>query len=102
MEIFQQIDLRVATVLHAERVERSENLLKLKVDAGEERTVVAGIAKSYQPEDLIEKQVVIVANLKPTKLMGVLSQGMVLAAGEKDTLRLVTLDGPSEPGTPLA
>ncbi len=102
MKIFQQIDLRVATVLHAERVEKSENLLKLKVDAGEERTVVAGIAKSYQPEDLIGKQVVIVANLKPAKLMGVLSRGMVLAAGEKDTLRLVTLDGPSEPGTPLA
>ena len=76
--------------------------MKLKVDAGEERTIVAGIAQSYQPEDLIGKQVVIVANLKPIKLMGILSQGMVLTAGTEDTCALVTLDSPSEPGTPLA
>ena len=101
VQTFQQIDLRVATVLHAEPVPRSKNLLKLKVDVGEERTVVAGIAKSYHPEDLIGKQVVIVANLKPVKLMGILSQGMVLTAADKGACRLVTLDGPSEPGTPL-
>jgi methionyl-tRNA synthetase len=102
MKIFQQVDLRVATVLAAEPVPRSQSLLKLKVDVGEERTIVAGIAESYQPEDLLGKQVVIVANLKPAKLMGVLSQGMLLTAADKTSCALVTLDGPSEPGTPLA
>ena len=101
MEIFQKIDLRVATVLHAEAVPRSKKLLKLKVDVGEEHTIVAGIAEKYEVEDLIGKQVVIVANLKPTKLMGILSQGMVLTAGDKGNCRLVTVDGPSDPGTPL-
>jgi methionyl-tRNA synthetase len=102
LETFQQTDLRVATILHAEPVPRSKNLLKLKVDVGEERTVVAGIAKSYGPEDLIGKQVVIVANLKPVKLMGILSQGMVLtAAADKGPSRLITVDAPVEPGTPL-
>ena len=100
-KIFQKIDLRVATVLHAEPVPRSKKLLKLKVDIGEEHTVVAGIAENYQVEDLIGKQVVIVANLKPTKLMGILSQGMVLTTANKGNCRLVTVDGPSEPGTPL-
>ena len=102
MNTFQKMDLRVATVVHAEPVPRSKKLLKLKVNAGEEQTVVAGIAESYQPEDLIGKQVVIVANLKPAKLMGVLSQGMVLTAVDGSKCRLVTVDGPSEPGTPLS
>jgi methionyl-tRNA synthetase len=98
VEFFQRMDLRVATVLHAEPVPRAKRLVKLKLDAGEERTVVAGIAESYEPEELIGKQVVIVANLKPAKLMGILSQGMVLAATHKGACRLVTVDGPSEPG----
>jgi methionyl-tRNA synthetase len=102
MEVFQKMDLRVATVVHAEPVPRSKKLLKLKVNAGEEQTVVAGIAESYQPEDLIGKQVVIVANLKPAKLMGILSQGMVLTVAEGGTFRLITVDGPSKPGTPLS
>jgi methionyl-tRNA synthetase len=102
MDAFQKMDLRVATVIHAEPVPRSKKLLKLKVDAGEVQTVVAGIAESYQPEDLIGKQVVIVANLKPAKLMGILSHGMVLTAADKSTCRLVTVDGPSKPGTPLS
>jgi methionyl-tRNA synthetase len=101
MKTFQKIDLRVATILQAELVPRSKNLLQLKVDVGEERTIVAGIAGSYQPEDLIGKQVVIVANLKPAKLMGILSQGMVLTASDMDTCALVTLDGHSKPGTSI-
>ncbi|MBW1896092.1 MAG: methionine--tRNA ligase [Deltaproteobacteria bacterium] len=101
-QTFEKIDLRVAKVLHAEPIPRSRKLLKLKVDAGEERTVVAGIAESYRPEDLIGKQVVIVANLKPAKLMGVLSSGMVLTASDKDECRLITVDGEAEPGTPLS
>ena len=99
--IFQRIDLRVATVLHAEPVPRSKKLLKLKIDVGEERIVVAAVGDSYQPQELIGKHVVIVANLKPAKLMGILSQGMVLTASDKATCRLVTVDGFSEPGTPL-
>jgi methionyl-tRNA synthetase len=102
LDTFQQADLRVATILHAEPVPRSNNLLKLKVDVGEERTVVAGIAKSYEPEELIGKQVVIVANLNPIKLMGILSQGMVLtAAADEGRCRLITVDSPVGPGTAL-
>lgn len=102
MDAFQKMDLRVATVIHAEPVPRSKKLLKLKVDVGKEQTVVAGIAESYQPEDLIGKQVVIVANLKPAKLMGILSHGMVLTADDGGSCRLVTVDGPSKPGTYLS
>jgi len=78
---FFETELRVATVRAAEAVPKSNKLLKLTVDLGDEsRTVVAGIAKVYEPEALVGKQVVIVANLQPAKLMGVESQGMVLAA----------------------
>jgi len=102
LDTFQQADLRVATIMHAEPVPRSNNLLKLKVDVGEERTVVAGIAKSYGPEELIGKQVVIVANLNPIKLMGILSQGMVLTAtADEGRCRLITVDSPVGPGTAL-
>jgi len=101
LEAFQKMDLRVATVLDAEPVPRSKKLLKLKIDMGKNQTVVAGIAENYDPEDLIGKQVVVVANIKPTKLMGILSHGMVLTATNKGTCRLVTVDGPAEPGTRL-
>ncbi len=79
---FFQAELKVATVVAAEPVPKSNKLLKLAVDVGEEkpRTLVAGIALAYKPEDLVGRQVVIVANLQPAKLMGVESQGMVLAA----------------------
>ncbi len=77
---FMKIQLRVAEVIEAEKVPKSEKLLKLKVKIdNEERQVVAGIAKSYEPEDLIGKKVVIVANLQPAKLMGLKSEGMILA-----------------------
>ena len=102
IESFQQLDLRVATILDAEPVPRSKNLLKLKVDVGEERTMVAGIANSYQAEELPGKQVIVVANLKPVKLMGILSQGMVLtASSDKGPCKLVTVDNPAIPGTPI-
>jgi len=82
IEKFFETELRTATVTAAEAVPKSNKLLKLTVDLGEEapRTVVAGIAKQYQPEEIVGRQVVIVANLEPAKLMGVESQGMVLAA----------------------
>ncbi len=79
---FAKVDLRVAEVVNAERVPGADKLLKLTVDAGEgkPRTLVAGIAEAYQPEDLIGKKVVIVANLAPRKLRGIMSDGMVVAA----------------------
>jgi len=84
---FQKIDLRVAQVLEAERVPKSKKLLKLRVDLGfEQRTIVSGIALSYEPDQLVGKKIVIIANLAPATIMGIESQGMVLAAG--DGLRL--------------
>ena len=78
---FMNVELRVAKVLTAERVPKSKKLMKLRIDAGtEERTIVAGIAEAYEPEALVGRLIVIVANLKPAKLMGIESNGMVLAA----------------------
>jgi methionyl-tRNA synthetase len=75
------VELRVAKVTAAERVPKSKKLLKLEVDTGaDRRTIVAGIAEAYEPEALIGRTIVVVANLKPAKLMGVESNGMVLAA----------------------
>jgi methionyl-tRNA synthetase len=99
---FSQIDLRVGTVIQAEAIPKAKKLLKLVVDIGEERTVVAGISGSYTPKYLIGRQVIMVANLKPAKLMGITSQGMVLAAVEKDGCSLATLDKPVALGTPLS
>ncbi|MFM8551391.1 MAG: methionine--tRNA ligase [Nitrospiraceae bacterium] len=97
---FMKIQLKTATVLTAERVPKSEKLLKLQVDlGGEQRQIVAGIGKRYEPEQLIGKRIVIVANLKPAKLMGIESQGMVLAAGDKDVGGLVTVIEEVPPGT---
>jgi methionyl-tRNA synthetase len=80
-EDFQKIELKVAKIIEAEKIEKSEKLLKLIVDLGnEKRQLVAGIAKYYKPEDLIGKEIVVVANLEPKKLMGIESQGMLLAA----------------------
>jgi methionyl-tRNA synthetase len=95
------VDLRAGRVMRAETIPKAKKLLKLTIDIGEERTIVAGIAEHYAPEDLVGKQVVVVANLKPAKLMGVLSNGMVLAAKTDDALALVTLDMPVKPGTPV-
>jgi methionyl-tRNA synthetase len=75
-----KVDLKVAEIISAEKVPKSKKLLKLKVKIGNtERQVVAGIAQSYEPEILIDKKVVMVANLKPAKLFGIESQGMILA-----------------------
>ena len=80
---FMKVELRVATIKAAEDIPKSSKLVKLTVDLGDEqRTIVAGIRKSYAPDQLVGRQVVIVANLQPAKLMGVESQGMVLAASQ--------------------
>ena len=99
IDMFRQVDLRVGMVKHAEKVPKSKKLLRLIVDIGEERQVVAGIAQSHAPEDMIGKQVILVANLQPAKLMGVESHGMVLAVRDGDTLRLLTPEKPVAPGT---
>jgi methionyl-tRNA synthetase len=74
----------VGRVISAERVAKSEKLIRLKVDIGEERQIVAGIGKSYTPEYLVGKEIIVVANLKPAKLMGIDSHGMLLAATDTD------------------
>lgn len=90
IEDFSKIDLRVVEILAAEPVPKTDKLMKIQVSLGdEERTVVSGIAKFYKPEDLIGKHVILVANLKPAKLRGVMSHGMLLAASKGDELQVV-------------
>jgi methionyl-tRNA synthetase len=98
---FMKIDLRVALVKEAEKVEKSKKLVKLVVDAGdpEPRQILAGIAEHYAPEDLVGRRVVIVANLQPRKLMGLESQGMVLAASDADGLSILGVDRDVAPGS---
>jgi methionyl-tRNA synthetase len=98
---FMKVELRVAKVLTAEKVEKSKKLLKLTVDVGSEhRTLVAGIAEAYEPDTLVGKTVVIVFNLKPAKLMGIESNGMVLAASpDGGKPMVVSFDEPPAPGT---
>jgi methionyl-tRNA synthetase len=100
---FKKVDLRVAEILTAEKIEKSDRLLKLKVAAPEERTVVAGIAEYYDPQELIGRQVILVANLKPAKLMGVASHGMILAAYDKQGgLTLAVPVDPVAPGSKIS
>ncbi len=103
IDAFAKIDLRVATITKAEAIARAKKLLQLTVDmGGETRTIVSGIAGNYAPDALVGKQVVIVANLKPAKLMGVLSKGMLLAASDAEGLSIIGLDTPMAPGTPVS
>ena len=93
IEDFLKLDIRLAKIVSAERVEGSEKLLKLKVSLGEEeRTLMAGIAKFYSPEELIGKKVLMLANLKPRKIFGVESQGMALALSDGENLSLIVPD----------
>jgi methionyl-tRNA synthetase len=98
---FMKVDLRVAKVLTAEKVPNSRKLVKMTIDVGtEQRTLVAGIAEAYEPEQLIGRTVAIVFNLKPAKLMGIESNGMVLAASpEGGKPMLVGFDQDVPPGT---
>jgi methionyl-tRNA synthetase len=98
IELFKQVDLRVGLIKKAENVPKSEKLVKLIVDIGEERQIVAGIAKTHSPSDLVGKQVVLVANLKPAKLMGIESHGMILAVRDGQDLKLVVPEGSVSPG----
>ncbi|HCX01298.1 MAG TPA: methionine--tRNA ligase [Syntrophaceae bacterium] len=95
---FAKVDLRVAKILAAEAVPKSNKLIKLRIDIGEERTIVAGIGKDYKPEDLVGKSIVVVANLKPAKLMGVESHGMLLATDSPAGLTLIGFDREAKTG----
>jgi len=96
---FSKLELRVATILNAVKIEGSDKLIKIQLDLGEEkRQIVSGIAQWYTPEDLIGKQIIIVANLEPRQLMGETSNGMLLAAGE-EVVALLQPDKPLAPGT---
>ena len=100
---FKKLDLRVAEIKTAEKIEKSDRLLKLTVMAPEERTLVAGIAEYYKPEELIGRQVIMVANLKPVKLMGVTSHGMILAArDEQGRLSLSATAEGVDPGSKVS
>jgi methionyl-tRNA synthetase len=97
---FMKVELRTAKIVEAERVPKSKKLMKMRVDVGtEQRTIVAGIAEAYEPEALVGKTVVIVANLKPAKLMGIESNGMVLAASPEGGQPIVLSAEPAAPGT---
>lgn len=88
---FARVELKIGKVLSAERIKKSDKLIKLQVNTGEERQIVAGIGKAYTPEDLIGKKIVVVTNLQPAKLMGVESHGMVLAATGPDGVPVILM-----------
>lgn len=91
---FAKMDLRVAKVLACEKVPNADRLLQLTIDLGtEQRTIISGIAQHYKPEELVGQDVVVIANLKPAKIRGIVSRGMVLAASCGDKLTLVTAPG---------
>jgi len=98
---FFETTLKVGTVIEAQEVPKSKKLLKLQVDLGEEkpRQIIAGIKEWYSPNDLIDTQVCVVANLKPVKLMGMISEGMILAAKDEDGLALIRPEKPKKAGT---
>jgi methionyl-tRNA synthetase len=99
-EEFQKFDFRVGTIIEASKIRQAKKLLQLKVDIGfERRIVVAGVANHYRAEDLLGRQVILVANLEPAKLMGVESQGMVLAAEDENGVYLLKPDKASAPGS---
>lgn len=99
IEDFLKLDLRVGTVTACEPVPKTDKLLKLQVDLGyEQRQVVSGIAEHYKPEELIGQKVIVVANLKPVKLRGELSQGMILAGSHDGVLKIATVDSALENG----
>ncbi|MBN2320009.1 MAG: methionine--tRNA ligase subunit beta [Acidobacteria bacterium] len=99
---FARVQMLVGQVLEAEKIEGSRKLLKLRVDIGDEvRQVVAGISEAYAPDDLINKKVILVANLKPAKLMGVESNGMIVAASDGGRPVLATFNEDVPNGSPL-
>ncbi|MCL1632454.1 methionine--tRNA ligase [Sporolactobacillus sp. CPB3-1] len=102
LDDFQKIDLRVAEVLQVDKVEGADKLLKLQLDLGyERRQVVSGIAEYYKPEELVGMKIIVIANLKPVKLRGEISQGMLLAGDAEGKLKVATVSGPLPNGTKI-
>jgi len=101
LEDFQKIDLRVGEILAVERLEGTNKLLVLQVNLGdEERTLVAGLAPYYSPEEMVGKKIIVLANLKPANIRGIKSQGMLLAADDgQGTVSFLTLDRDMVPGS---
>ena len=101
---FMKLDLRVGTILEAQKVKKSNKLLQFLVDTGvDKRTILSGIAKQYTPEEMVGKQVTIIANLAPRKMMGVESHGMILMAEDKaGNLRLLQPNETVEPGSVIS
>ncbi len=103
IEDFAKLDIRVAKVLEVERVEGAKKLLKLKIEFGEEkREIVAGIAEYYKPEELIGKEIILLANLKPARIRGIESKGMLLAAQDGEALTILTIDKKVKPGAKIS
>lgn len=101
-EDFKKIDLRIGKIISISRIEESEKLLKIEVELKEEkRTIVAGIAKYYSSEDLINKKVVIVANLEPKIMFGIESQGMILAVKDENNLSVLVSEKDIENGSKI-
>jgi methionyl-tRNA synthetase len=101
---FSRLDIRIGQVTEAERVEKSKKLLKLRVNVGAEvRTIMSGIGEHHSPESLVGKQVTLVANLAPRKIMGIESQGMILTAEDHDgSLKMLQPGGPVSPGSTIS
>ncbi len=100
---FRKIELKVATIKHAEPHPNADRLMVLKIDLGsEERQLVAGIKGHYAAEDLIGRQIVVVANLEPAKLRGIESQGMMLAAKDDDRIVILNPEKPVSPGAKVS
>ncbi len=100
---FRKIEIKVATIKHAEPHPNADRLMVLKIDLGsEERQLVAGIKGHYAAEDLIGRQIVVVANLEPAKLRGIESQGMLLAATDNDKIVLLNPEKPVSPGAKVS
>jgi len=99
---FLKLDLRTAKILEVEEVEGKDKLFKLTIDLGtEKRTLIAGLKEFYSKEEMLGKTIIIVANLEPKKMAGILSQGMLLAAEHKDKVSLLTLDKELPPGSQI-
>jgi methionine--tRNA ligase beta chain len=102
-EEFEKIDLRAGKVIEVERVEGSDKLLKLQIDLGEEkRQILAGIGKIYAPEELINKTLIVIINLEPRMLMGLESQGMVLAVKDNNNLSVLVPEKEIIPGSKIS
>lgn len=101
---FKKLDLKVGEIKTAERVEGSDKLIRLEVDTGDEelRQLVAGIGKSYEPDDLPGKLIVVLVNLKPKSLMGLESQGMLLAVATEDGVSILSPDKDVSPGSKIS